>query len=277
MTTDACLQPKDEVQEQWVGVGRALGGAIIFTMPVMLTMEIWTMAFYVHPSRLLWILLVSFPVFVKISSLIGFTESRKLFDNVVDVFVAYTFGFLIATLALLLFGVTGPNDSVSVNIAAVTLIAIPASLGALLGRSELGSGEHSRKPERKRIDEMAILSVGALYLAFNIAPTDEIIQVSHHMSAWQLLVMFLATLGIMYIFAGCCSYQARQCDSSRLRLLVSQLCYTSMAFLVAFTISLFLLWGFDQTGDLSWTEIVACTVVLLLPAGVGAAAAHFII
>lgn len=276
-TPGYCPDQNKDADTEWAGVGRALGGAILFTLPLMLTMEIWWLGYRIEPWRLLCILLVSFPVFIKISTVIGFTESRKLLDNVVDVFVAYAFGFLISTLAISLFGVSDPDDSFTVKVMTATLIAIPASLGALLGRSELGSGEHDNKREQSRSDIMAVLAVGSLYLGFNIAATDEVIQISHQMTVWQLLILFILTVVIMHVFSGCCTQTPNLQDATAREVILGQLSYTGMAVLVAFSITLFLLWGFGQTDGQSLFGIVSSVVIVLLPAGVGAAAADYII
>lgn len=52
---------------------------------------------------------------------------------------------------------------------------------------------------------------------------------------------------------------------------------TCLALLVAVSISLFLLWVFGQIDGLNVSAIIANTLVLLFPAGIGAAAARLII
>src|SRR5690606_31587797 len=142
-------------QSQWIGVGRAVGGAFVSGLPLMMTMEMWRLGFYIEPLRLLALILISLPVLVCVSSVTGFRESRELLDNIIDVFVAYAFGFVISAVVLLLFNTVTWNNFFDINFQIVMLQAIPASFGALLARSEMGSGEHDASAEKGSVDHLA--------------------------------------------------------------------------------------------------------------------------
>ncbi|HLT64028.1 MAG TPA: DUF2391 family protein, partial [Pseudohongiella sp.] len=77
--------------------------------------------------------------------------------------------------------------------------------------------------------------------------------------------------------SGCCTQTPNLQDATAREVILGQLSYTGMAVLVAFSITLFLLWGFGQTDGQSLFGIVSSVVIVLLPAGVGAAAADYII
>lgn len=248
----------------------------MFGLPLMMTMEMWWMGYYIEPFRLLALILISLPVLVCVSSVIGFRESRELLDNIIDVFVAYAFGFAISFLALLLFNAISWNNSIEINFKIVMLQAIPASFGALLARSEIGSGEHDSSAEKGGLDNIAVLAIGAIYLAFNIAPTDEIQLIAFQMNPWHLLALFITTLVVMYIFSGAGSFSSGPTQTAPKKLFVS-LSYTCTAFMVALLSSILMLWVFGRIDGLAFPQIVANTIVLLFPAGIGAAAARLII
>lgn len=264
-------------RQQWLSVGRAVGGAVIFGMPLMMTMEMWLLAFYIDPFRLLLLLLASTPVLVGVSSVIGFTDSRQLLDNVIDVFVAYAFGFGVSISTLFLFHVVSADNAVGMNFNALILQTVPASLGALLARSELGSGEHDRTEEKSGADELVVLVVGALFLALNVVPTDEIAEISYQMTAWHLLILFLLTCLIMYVFVIAGSYSAAVREKDAPDTLLGYIHYTCLACLVALMVSAFILWVFGRTDGLSFSAAMANIVVLLFPAGIGASAARLIL
>lgn len=272
-TSSQNTQPRPS---QWVGVGRAVGGAFVFGLPLMMTMEMWWMGFYIEPLRLLALLLISLPVLVCVSSLIGFRESRELLDNIIDVFVAYAFGFVISGMALLLFNTLTWDKFIEINFKIIMLQAIPASFGALLARSEIGSGEHDSSAEQGSIDHLAVLAIGAIYLAFNIAPTEEVQLIAYQMSPWHQLALFITTLIVMYIFSEAGSFSSVSTRAAHKQMIVS-LSYTGTAFMVALMASFLMLWVFGHLDGLAFPEIVANTIVLLFPAGIGAAAAKLII
>lgn len=267
---------KSPRQSQWVGVGRAVGGAFVFGLPLMMTMEMWWMGFYIHPLRLLVLVLISLPVLVSVSSVIGFRESRQWLDNIIDVFVAYAFGFVISAMALFLFNTITWNNFIEINYQIVMLQAIPASFGALLARSEIGSGEHDSSAERGGIDHLAVLAIGAIYLAFNVAPTEEIQLIAFQMTSWHQLALFITTLVVMYIFSEAGSFSSGSTSTKKTKLSVT-LSDSCTAFAVAFMVSILMLWVFGRTDGLAFPQIVSNTIVMLFPAGIGAAAARLII
>lgn len=263
--------------KQWLGVGRAFGGAAIFGLPLLMTMEMWWIGYYIDPLRLLCLLLLSFPLLVGVSSIVGFTDSKLLVDNVIDVFVAYAFGFLVSALTLYLFNRLNFDQPARVNFSTIMLQTIPASLGALLGRSELGSGEHDRTEEKGRRDEIVVLAVGALVLALNVASTEEITMISYQMSPLHLMGLFSSTVLVMFVFAIAGTNPEDVRSKGTLETVIGYVYYTCLALLVAASISVFLLWVFGLTDGLNLSAIVANTIILLFPAGIGAAAARLII
>ncbi len=259
----------------WLGVGRAVGGAIMFGLPLMMTMEMWAIGFYIEPLRLLSLLVISLPVLVCVSRLIGFKNSRELLDNIIDVFVAYTFGFLVSFMVLFLFNMLAWNDAVAINFKIVMLQAIPASFGALLARSELGSN-HDTSDEKSSLDRVAVLAIGAIYFALNIAPTEEIQHIAFQMTTWHLMALFIITIVVMHIFSATGSFRSNSTQVSRENLIVS-LSYTCTAFVVALVASILMLWVFGRIDGLAFSQIISNTIVLLFPAGIGAAAARLIL
>jgi putative integral membrane protein (TIGR02587 family) len=283
-------------QPGWMGVGRAIGGAVVFGLPLMMTMEMWWLGFYIDPVRLIVLIVVSLPLLVGVSSLIGFTASRNLTDNIIDVFVAYGFGFVVSGIVLYLFSGAASDYPAGINFTAVMLQTVPASLGALLARSELGRGEHDRTAGKSAIDRLVVLAIGALFLALNVAPTEEIHLIANRMTPWHQLALFSTTLLVMYIFTVASSvaesrepdsYQSEQDNTEAKESKSSQggkqqthidyLRYTCIAFVVALAASALMLWVFDHFDGLASAQILANVVVLLFPAGIGAAAARFII
>lgn len=259
----------------WLGVGRAVGGAIMFGLPLMMTMEMWFIGFYLEPLRLLSLLLVSLPILICVSRLIGFKNSRGLLDNIIDVFVAYTFGFVVSLFVLILFNLLDWSDAIAINFKIVMLQAIPASFGALLARSELGSN-HDTNVEKSSLDRLAVLAIGAIYFALNIAPTEEIQNIAFQMTSWHLMALFITTIIVMHIFSATGSFRTSSNRISKENLIVS-LSYTCTAFVVALVASIFMLWVFGRIDDLAFSQIASNTIVLLFPAGIGAASARLIL
>jgi putative integral membrane protein (TIGR02587 family) len=266
----------------WMGLGRAIGGSIIFSLPMMMTMEMWWIGFYISPMRLACLILFSLPLFYRISTMIGFRRSKTLWDNVIDVLVSYAVAFLTTGIVLSALGVIQWNMDPGSAYSILLLQAVPGSLGALLARNIVSEGSKSEddaqeKEGRNYKDDLTILATGALFLAFNLAPTEEMVLLSYKMTTWHALVLLLLTLIVMHAFAVASS----RCSPTQLsswpihwRIFVR---ITSSGYLIAFLISFFMLWVFESLADKSFYNAVKGIIVLGFPAGIGAAASRMIL
>jgi len=262
----------------WVGLGRAAGGAIVFTMPIMMTMEMWQLGFYISPLRLVALIVLSLPLFISLSSLVGFRKSKGFSDNVADVFVAYAVTFVATGIVLVTLGIITFETKAHVIYTMLLLQAVPGTLGALLARNIVGeSSERDENDQRTYRDDLTILAAGAVFLAFSLAPTEEMILLSYMMSNVHTLALLLLTLPLMHAFAiagaDVTGDDLKQWSTHRQLFLR----FTAMGYLIAFAISIFMLWVFESTSDQSLHNTIKTTVVLAFPAGIGAAASRLIL
>jgi uncharacterized membrane protein len=86
------LLPTETNRRFALGLVRAFGGAILFAFPMLMTMEMWWLGFYIDPLRLAIFILSSIPLLVGLSYYAGFEETFQLIDDVVDAFAAYAVG-----------------------------------------------------------------------------------------------------------------------------------------------------------------------------------------
>ena len=270
--------PDTEAAPAWLGLGRAIGGAIIFGLPMMMTMEMWWIGFYIRPERLALLVLFSLPLFVGLARLIGFEKTSDFWNSLIDVFVAYAVAFATTGLVLILFAVITPDTSLGEGISMVILQTVPATLGALLARSQIGSEKaEQKKPARRYSNELVIMITGALFLAFNMAPTEEMVMISYMMTAWHILALTLFTLLVVHLFSVSHTsisltdvYRPATHGHTFIR-------FTSVGYVLAFCVCFFILWVFGRTDNESVGNLLNTVVVLNFPAAVGAAASRLII
>ena len=271
--------PRGSSREFLTELGRAFGGALLFALPILMTMEMWWLGFYLEPWRLA-LLLLSIPLLVLFSYHIGFRDSFSWQEHVVDAFVALAVGF-VAAAALLLFSVLEPGMSTRAIVGKVGLQAVPASIGAILAASQLGVREEKRETRSKGYAaELVYMLVGALYLALNLAlnlaPTDEMVLISLQFTPWHALALSAVSLLIMHAFVYRVGFrgQERRPEGSTFRGLFLR--FTVVGYAVALLMSLFALWLFGRTDGEAWSQVVMMCV-LGLPGAVGAAAARLIL
>ena len=111
-------------------LARALAGALIFAYPLVMTMEMWAIGFYIEPVRLLLFLVPGLGMLAGLAYYNGFGTGGGPLEAVMDGLTAYGAGFLgnaaIMWLLGILTGDLGWRDVVGM----VAIQAIPAGIGA---------------------------------------------------------------------------------------------------------------------------------------------------
>jgi putative integral membrane protein (TIGR02587 family) len=262
-----------------IGLARAFGGAVIFGLPLFMTMEMWWLGFTMDPLRLALFLLVMVPVLGLLSYYAGFQESFRWRDFVLSVFVAYAVAFAAAAAVLALLGVIEPGMPASEVIGKIALQAGPGSIGAMLARSQLGQEEEKDEEERRDTygGELFLAGVGALFMAFNVAPTEEIVLIAQMMTGWHAVALAAASLGVMHAFVYAVEFRGHTRVAPEIPLWSEFLRLTVVSYAIALLLCLYVLWTFGRSDGLAAHELVMQAVVLGLPAAIGAAAARLIL
>ena len=259
-------------------LSRAFGGAVLFALPLLMTMEMWWLGFYLEPWRLALQLILSVPLLVVFSYYIGFRDSFSWQENVVDAFAALAVGFITAAVCLLLFSVLEWGMSADEIVGKIALQAVPASIGAILAAAQFGVKDEKREARaRGYFAELVYMLVGALYLALNLAPTDEMVLIALQFTPWHALALMALSLTLIHTFvyrAGFSGQEARPEGATSRGLFLR---FTVVGYAVALLTSLYVLWIFGRTDGLGVAQLVMVLSVLGFPASVGVAAARLIL
>jgi putative integral membrane protein (TIGR02587 family) len=263
-----------------IALARAFGGALLFALPLLMTMEMWQLGSTMHPLRLALFLAVMFPLLGGLAYYAGFEQSFDWLDFVLNACVAYAVAFAAAAIGLALLAALGPGMSTEEIVGRLALQAVPGSIGAMLARSQLGAREEEQEEERRRDTyggELFLAAVGALFVAFNVAPTEEVVLIAQMMSGWHAVVLALASLAMMHAFVYAVEFRGQTTLAEGVSPWSEFLRLTVVAYALALLISLYVLWTFERAEDLATSELLIETVVLGFPAALGAAAARLIL
>ena len=124
-----------------IGLMRAFAGAILFALPLMMTMEMWALGSSIERYRLVLFMALAIPLLIGLSYFVGFEETETLFDDAIDAFVAYAVGFFTSAIMLFLFGVLNFEMSIEEMIGVISIQATVSAIGAMLAQSELGGND----------------------------------------------------------------------------------------------------------------------------------------
>lgn len=267
----------DEFNRFLTGLGRGVAGALFLALPMLMTMEMWYLGFYMARERLLLLLLINLPLLVLLAHRIGFEETFTWREALRDATIAYGIGIVTSVVILTALGLLRGGMPASELVGKVALQSVPASIGAMLGRSQLGHDDDEDDKETPYHGELLMMAAGALFLSLNIAPTDEMMVLAYKMTIWHALVVAILSIALMHGFVYAVSFIGGHELSPQTPWWHAFVRFTLPGYVIALSISVFTLWIFERLGDSSAVEIMLSVIVLGFPAALGAAAARLIL
>ncbi|MBP2550666.1 putative integral membrane protein (TIGR02587 family) [Neorhizobium galegae] len=274
-------------QKFTIGLLRGAAGALIFGIPMLMTMELWSLGFSMSRQRLLLLLLVNIPLLVVLAHRIGFERTFTLREAVRDATIAYGLGIVTSAAVLSLLGILTVDMPANEWLGKVALQSVPASIGAMLGRSQLGGSdpdedeEEDEEPEPELstgyFGELFMMGIGALFLGLNVAPTEEIILISYKMTPWHSLAAILVSIALMHGFVYAVAFRGTHQLDEKTPNWHALVRFTLPGYVVTSLISLYVLWTFGRLDDTGWTQVMMSMVVLNFPGAVGAASARLVL
>jgi putative integral membrane protein (TIGR02587 family) len=177
-----------------------------------------------------------------------------------------------------------PLDSV---LGKVIVQAVPLCIGAAVANAIFGPhGERSRageesdgegqSPREAFFTDFGATGIGAIFLAFSIAPTDEVPMLAAELDYVHALALIALSLLLTYIIVFASGFGTGQHEQKGP--FQSPLTETVLAYILALLVALIALFLFDRIewGD-PLGEIVTMVLVLGLPAAVGGAAGRLVV
>ena len=278
--TDARRPPGGSTRRFVISLARAFGGALVFSMPMFMTMELWQLGFAADPIRIALLVVLIIPVLVGLSHYCGFEPTFEWQDDVVDAFVGYAVAFAASFLVLALFGEMQPGTSWDEVVGKLALQAVGGSIGALLAEGQFGTRDEHAEEEKAKTShagELFLMLVGSLFLALSVAPTEEMALIANKMGPIQAIALVGLSLVVMHAFVYAVGFRG-QADvpdgTSRWSLFLR---HTVPGYAIVLLASVYLLWTFGRADGAGLEHIVTTAVVLAFPASIGAAAARLLI
>jgi putative integral membrane protein (TIGR02587 family) len=272
--------PRSPRRHFTIGLARAFGGAIIFALPILFTMEMWWLGFTMDPLRLAAFIAVFIPILVTTSYFAGFEPTFSLRDDAVDALVALAVGFVASAVVLLVLARLGDGMSVDELVGKVAIQAVPASIGALLAQSLLGDRDDEATRERRAsglAGELFLAGLGALFLSFSLAPTEEIVLIAAAARPWHLIALLAISVAALHAFSHHVEFRGQRAIHPLTSSWSTLLRRSLGGYVVALAVSAAVLWSFGRFADATFAHALALTIVLGFPAAVGAAAARLIL
>ncbi len=260
-------------------LARGIGGAIFFSLPLLMTMEMWRLGFYIDHFRIAVLLILFFPILVGVSHFAGFEKTSGWRQDVTDASAAYLVGFVTAIAILWLTSVLRFDMSTHEVIGMASLQAVPASLGAILAQGQFGQSE---RKDRQKIPntypgELFFMMVGAIFFAFNVAPTEEMILIAYKMNAWHVVGLAAFSLLLMHAVVYAVEFTGQAQAPPGISWWMLFLRWSVVGYAIALLVGAYTLWTFGRFDSMGLPPTVESIIVLGFPASLGAAGARLIL
>ena len=249
---------------------------MLFALPLYMTMEMWQLGFMMDRLRLAALLVATFPVLIGLSYFAGFERAFGLLEHVLDAFAAVAVAALSGALVLTLFGLMAPGQPSGELLGKIAVVTFPGAIGALLADKQMNK-QSEAGDERSYAARLFLMGAGALFVALNVAPTEEMTLIAFQIGPWQAALLAATSLGLLHALLFWVDLPGRETRRGGQGFLSVLLRYSCAGYGICVVISAFLLWAFGRIDGIGLGELTEFVVVLAFPAVLGAGLAHLVV
>lgn len=286
-----------------VVLARGASGGLLFGIPLLYTMEIWWVGAHTTPLQALGVLAVGAVPIYLLNQTSGFRETSKVRvrDAIMDTLEALALALVLVTIVLILLREITSTTPLETAIAKATYEALPFGIGIavanhfLLGARDAGDadavqgGDDGEGAEQAAsastgddrglnatLADMGATAVGAVFVALNISPTDEIPMLASSMGRVWTVALVAASIAATYMIVFVAGFSREDQRHSQVGLFQRPLTETIASYLMALVCAAAMLWVFQRHHG-PWALWLQHTIVLGFPAAIGGAAGRLAI
>jgi putative integral membrane protein (TIGR02587 family) len=267
---------------------RGTCGGFLFGIPLIYTMEVWWIGSLAKPRLMVIAIALMFIVVFLLNCTEGFRKRRnkwRIDEAAIDTLEAMAIGFVCSAFMLWLLQEITPETSLKESLGKIVFEGVPFTLGVALanqflqeGNERKGNSKHHQNGWQTTFADLGATLIGAIVIAFNIAPTDEVPMLAAAISPPWLLALMAASLIISYAIVFQAGFSDQQKRRQQKGIFQRPLSETTISYLVSLLASGLMLFFFQKvTFADPWMMWLGHTLVLGLPATIGGAAGRLAI
>ncbi|BAZ44868.1 integral membrane protein TIGR02587 [Chondrocystis sp. NIES-4102] len=269
----------------------AASGGFLFGIPLLYTMEVWFIGSFIQPPILLSVLVIMFVVVVLLNKIEGFREqqAQTFWETTAESIETLAIGIVCTTLMLIVLGRIDLETPLSEILGKIIFESVPFCLGVAFSRSLLtGNTKIDFDPEDQQstggssskgdiwhdsLADFGATLIGTLFVAFSIAPTEEVIMLAASFSPLELLILIFVSLYISYGIVFAAQFTNYDQRHQQQGLFQNPQTETIISYLISLIAGIIMLWFFHQlTFSDPWFIWLRYGIILGFPASIGGAA-----
>jgi putative integral membrane protein (TIGR02587 family) len=268
------------VGESFSEYGRGVAGGLLFSLPLLYTMEVWFAGFVMPPHRQLAYVLLALVLLLGYNRYAGLHPDTTWTEVAIDSIEEMGIGLLLSAAVLLLIGRLTAEQDTSEVVGRIVVEAVTVAIGVSVGTSQLGArGEEAGmegRVEGSLSGQLTLALCGAVLFAANVAPTEEIVLIGIELSGLHLALLGIATMVVAALILYFSDFRgARRWARAEGRFAMFR--GTVVTYAVGLVASAAILWIFGRFDGMGPAAIAGQTVALAVASTLGASAGRLLL
>ena len=276
------MRQASTIKETLMEYGRGIVGGLIFSLPLIFTMEVWWSGFIASPGSLISAIIVTFILLLGYNRYAGMRKDTTFFDLCWDSIEELSLAFVVSFIFLYIIGEITFDMSFDEIFGKLIIESMIVAIGISVGTAQLGAsdgGDAGMDDDEKEAEPeflgIVILSIcGATLFASSMAPTDEVMEIAIASSTIRLLLVVLLSLALSLIILHFSEFRGSDVGKTSMTAVIRT---STINYMIAVLISFILLLFFGRVIDYGYEVILAQVIILSLPATMGASAGRLLI
>jgi putative integral membrane protein (TIGR02587 family) len=259
---------------------RGAAGGLLFSLPLLYTMEMWEVSAMATSFRLLAGLAGTFVLLLGYNRYAGIRHDASFAEIAIDSIEELGLGLAGAAAILWVLGrITFDMDAWEI-VSRIVVQGLVGAIGVSIGTAQLGGGSPQEqgagsRREREPWSHLVLAACGAVLLAANVAPTEEIQVLGHQLAFWRLLTIAILSFGIGGVVLHYSQFTGSRSASEAGT--AEAIRNAVVTYAVALVASAVLLWFFGRFNGVPGGIIASQTVVLGFAGALGASAGRLLL
>ncbi|MBA3497491.1 MAG: TIGR02587 family membrane protein [Gemmatimonadales bacterium] len=193
-STPAARSPAESLRE----FGRGIAGGLLFSLPLLYTMEVWDAGITLPPHRQLVYLAGTSVLLLGYNRYAGLHPESSWAEVVIDSVEELGIGLVLSAIILFVLGRIPLDQPLHEVLGPIVVEAMTIAIGVSVGTAQLG-GDEDRGVDTRQIGlggHLALAACGAVLFAANVAPTEEIVMLGLELAAGRLLLLALLSVAL---------------------------------------------------------------------------------
>ncbi len=268
------------VGESFSEYGRGVAGGLLFSLPLLYSMEVWFAGFVMPPHRQLAYVLLALVLLLGYNRYAGLHPDTTWTEVAIDSIEEMGIGLLLSAAVLFLIGRLTAEQDASEVVGRIVVEAVTVAIGVSVGTSQLGArGEEAGmegRVEGSLSGQLTLALCGAVLFAANVAPTEEVVLIGIELSGLQLALLGIATMVVAALILYFSDFRgARRWARAEGRFAMFR--GTVVTYAVGLVASAAILWLFGRFDGMGPAAIAGQTVALAVASTLGASAGRLLL